>query len=324
MLLAVEDLTVTLATARGPARAVRALSFGLARGEVLGIVGESGSGKSMTALAVMGLLPDGALASGRIVLDGGNLLALPEAALCDRRGRQLAMVFQEPMTSLNPVHTIGEQVAEPLRRHLGQDAGTARAEAKRLLERVGLPEPAERMHGFPHQLSGGQRQRVMIAMALACRPALLIADEPTTALDVTVQGQILDLMIGLVEETGMGLILISHDLGVIAETADRVMVMYGGMAVETAPVAELVARPAHPYTRGLMAALPRRALEQGGRLQPIPGTVPDIADLPTGCPFAARCPFTIEACRAAPPPAVAVGPDHHAACIRLDAIAAVP
>ncbi len=324
MLLAVESLTVSLATARGPARAVRDLSFQLERGEILGIVGESGCGKSMTALAVMGLLPEGAHATGRIGFDGQDLLGLPDAALCGLRGRRLAMVFQEPMTSLNPVHTIGDQVAEPLRLHLGQEARAADAEVERLLARVGLPDPAERRRAHPHQLSGGQRQRVMIAMALACRPALLIADEPTTALDVTVQGQILDLMIGLVEETGMGLVLISHDLGVIAETADRVMVMYGGVAVETAPVADLVARPAHPYTRGLMAALPRRALEQGTRLQPIAGTVPALTDLATGCTFADRCPFAIAACRAAPPPPVELAPGHHAACIRLGDIPASP
>ncbi len=318
MLLAVDRLSVALPTARGPVRAVRELSFGLARGEILGIVGESGCGKSMTALAVMRLLPEGAHATGAIRFDDCDLRALPEAELCGLRGRRLAMVFQEPMTSLNPLHTIGDQVAEPLRLHLGHDAASAEREALRLLARVGLPEPVRRMRAYPHQLSGGQRQRAMIAMALACRPALLIADEPTTALDVTIQGQILDLMVDLVEETGMGLMLISHDLGVIAETCDRVMVMYGGVAVETAPVADLLARPAHPYTRGLLAALPQRARDHGGRLQPIAGSVPDLADLPSGCTFAGRCPLAIDACRAAPPLPVAVGLLHHAACIRLD------
>ncbi|MBI3513564.1 MAG: ABC transporter ATP-binding protein, partial [Proteobacteria bacterium] len=298
------------------------LGFTLDPGETLGIVGDSGCGKSMTALALMGLLPEAAQAAGRIRFEDRDLLALPEAELCRLRGHRLAMVFQEPMTSLNPLHTIGDQIAEPLRLHLGHDPAAAAREALRLLTRVGLPEPERRLRAYPHQLSGGQRQRAMIAMALACRPALLIADEPTTALDVTIQGQILDLMIELVEETGMALILISHDLGVIAETVDRVMVMYGGVAVETAPVAELLARPAHPYTRGLLAALPRRALAHGGRLQPIPGTVPDIAALPAGCTFAGRCRFVVDACRSAPPPAAPVGTDHHAACIRLDTVRA--
>ena len=301
-MLAVQNLAVTLETPNGPLPAVRDLSFALADGEILGIVGESGCGKSMTALALMGLLPEGARATGTIRFETRELLTLPDAEMCRLRGHRLAMVFQEPMTALNPLHPIGRQIVEPLR----------------LLERVGLPDPARRLNAYPHQLSGGQRQRAMIAIALACRPRLLIADEPTTALDVTIQGQILDLMIGLVEETGMGLILISHDLGVIAETVDRVMVMYGGRAVETAPIAELVARPRHPYTRGLMAALPRRALEHGGRLEPIRGAVPGLAELPAGCGFASRCPLAIDACAAALPPAVPVGPAHHAACIRLD------
>jgi peptide/nickel transport system ATP-binding protein len=324
MLLEVDRLSVELETARGPARAVRDLTFGLERGEVLGIVGESGCGKSMTALALMGLLPETARPSGAIRFEARELLGADETTLCRLRGHRLAMVFQEPMTSLNPLHPIGDQIAEPLRLHLGHDAAAAEREALQLLTRVGLPEPERRLRAYPHQLSGGQRQRAMIAMALACRPALLIADEPTTALDVTLQGQILDLMIGLVEETGMALILISHDLGVIAETVDRVMVMYGGVAVETAPVADLLARPAHPYTRGLLAALPSRALTGRGRLQPIPGSVADVADLPAGCTFADRCGFVCEACRAAPPPPAPVGADHRAACIRLDAVRDAP
>jgi peptide/nickel transport system ATP-binding protein len=318
MLLEVDNLTVTLATGGPPAQAVRGLSFALDRGEVLGIVGESGCGKSMTALALMGLLPDGARATGRIALDGTDMVGLPEAALCGLRGHRVAMIFQEPMTALNPLHRIGRQVAEPLRLHLGYDRERAAAEAQRLLERVGLPDAARRMAAYPHQLSGGQRQRAMIAIALACRPALLIADEPTTALDATIQGQILDLIMGLVEETGMALILISHDLGVIAETTDRVMVMYGGAAVETAPVAALLAQPAHPYTQGLFAALPQHGLGQARRLQPIPGSVPPLTDLPPGCRFADRCPLAITACNAAAPASMPVGPDHRAACIRLD------
>src|SRR5260221_8179946 len=280
-LLAVADLGVTLATPRGTLEVLRRVGFTLDRGRILGIVGESGSGKTMTALALMGLLPEAARATGSIRLDGRELLALPEAELCRLRGDRIAMIFQEPMTALNPLQPIGRQVAEPLGLHRDMAGSAAWVEAVRLLGRVRLPDPARIAAAFPHQLSGGQRQRAMIAMALACRPDLLVADEPTTALDVTIQGQILDLLVELVEEADMAMILISHDLGVIAETADRVMVMYGGGAVETAPVAALLAQPAHPYTQGLFAALPQSAA--GGRLRPIAGTVPEIGALPAGC-----------------------------------------
>ncbi|BBK30484.1 peptide/nickel transport system ATP-binding protein [Stella humosa] len=317
-LLEVEDLTVALPTRNGWARAVRDLSFSLDRGQTLGLVGESGCGKSMTALALMGLLPDGARASGRVALDGQELLTMDEADLCRIRGNRIAMIFQEPMTALNPLQPIGRQVAEPLRLHRGASRADAEREAVRLLDRVGLPNAGERAHAPPHMLSGGQRQRAMIAMALACEPDLLVADEPTTALDVTIQGQILDLVIELVDERGMGLILITHDLGVIAETVDRVIVMYGGAGVEEAGTEALFQYRAHPYSQGLFAALPQIGLARRARLEPIPGTVPDLADLPAACTFVDRCPIAAGACRAAPPPPLAVGPGHRARCIRLD------
>jgi peptide/nickel transport system ATP-binding protein len=322
-MLAVENLTVELDTAQGPGRAVREVSFALGPGETLGIVGESGCGKSLTALALMGLLPDGARVSGSIRFEGRELVGLDEEALCRLRGNRIGMIFQEPMTALNPVQTIGRQVAEPLLLHRGLDEQAARVETARLLDRVGIAQATRRLDAYPHQLSGGQRQRVMIAMALACQPALLIADEPTTALDVTIQGQILELIRGLITERGMGLILISHNLGLIAETVDRVVVMYGGAIVERGPTADLFRELAHPYTKGLFAALPR--LGQGKRrLSTIAGTVPELADLPVGCTFADRCPIVIPQCRPVPPPHFPVSPAHTAACIRLDVAASLP
>ena len=323
-LLEVNNLTVTLATARGPANAVRGVSFALERGETVGLVGESGCGKSITALALMGLLPEGARVKGAVRLDGRDLVGLDEAQLCALRGDRIAMIFQEPMTSLNPLHPIGRQIAEPLVLHRSLGWAQARARALELLARVGIPDPARRIEAYPHQLSGGQRQRVMIAMALACDPDVLIADEPTTALDVTIQGQILDLIEDLVAERGMALILISHDLGVIAETVDRVMVMYGGRVIERGPVEAVFADLAHPYTQGLFAAVPK--LGQGrsggytGRLATIPGIVPELADLADGCSFADRCRLAIDSCRAATPPLIGVNnaAAHDAACIRLD------
>jgi len=322
-LLEVEGLTVTLTTSRGPAEAVRGVGFALDRGETLGIVGESGCGKSMTALALIGLLPEGARTAGSVRLDGEDLLLAGEDRLCRIRGNRIGMVFQEPMTSLNPLHPVGRQIMEPLMLHRGLGRAEAAAEAVRLLDRVGLPNPRARAEAYPHQLSGGQRQRVLIAIALSCDPALLLADEPTTALDVTIQGQILELIGDLVDERGMALVLISHDLGVIAETVGRVLVMYGGMVVESAPAAALFARLAHPYTQGLFRAVPKlgggRSGGGSGRLATIPGSVPDLADLPPGCPFAGRCPLTVAACNAAVPPPLPVGPLHEARCIRLDA-----
>ena len=317
-LLEVAGLEATLETARGSARVLRGVSFELARGRTLGLVGESGSGKSMTALALLGLLPQGGRTSGRVSFDGVELTGLDDAALQRIRGRRVGMVFQEPMTSLNPLHPIGRQVAEPLRLHLGMTRAAAEAEAARLLDRVGLPDARRRLAAYPHQLSGGQRQRVMIAIALSCGPDLLIADEPTTALDVTVQQQILELILDLVEERGMALLLISHDLGVIGQTVDDVLVMYGGAVVERAPTAELFRRRAHPYSQGLFAAMPRLGRGRSARLEAIPGAVPELHDLPAGCPFAGRCFLTEERCFVTPPPLLAVGPAHRAACLRLD------
>ena len=319
-LLEVTNLRVTLQTGRGPAEALRGVSFAMARGDTLGLIGESGCGKSITALALMGLLPDGAQVTGSIRFDGQELTTLDEAALCRLRGNRIGMVFQEPMTSLNPLHTIGHQVAEPLRLHQGLSAAAARAQALRLLDRVQLPGAAKRLDAYPHQLSGGQRQRVVIASALACGPALLLADEPTTALDVTLQREVLALIAELVADSGMALLLISHDLGVMAQTVQRLLVMYGGTVVESGPTAAVFQRLAHPYTRGLFAARPRLGLPRGTRLATIPGRVPELADLPTGCPFAERCGWVIDDCRRAPPPARPVGPGHDARCLRLDAL----
>jgi peptide/nickel transport system ATP-binding protein len=267
----------------------------------------------------MGLLPLGAVVEGSIRFAGRELVGLPDAALCELRGDRIGMVFQEPMTALNPLHTIGDQVAEPLRLHRGLDRRAARAEALRLLDRVQLPNAAQRLTAYPHQLSGGQRQRVTIAMALACGPDLLIADEPTTALDVTIQREILELIDELVRGSGMALMLISHDLGVMAHHVRRLLVMYGGTVVESGPTDEVFARRAHPYTIGLYGARPRLGATRGTRLATIPGRVPELVDLPPGCPFADRCGFVIDACRAGPIPMVPVGAAHAARCIRTDA-----
>jgi len=322
-LLEVTDLRVTLPTARGPAQALRGVSLAIESGQTLGLIGESGCGKSLTALAVMGLLPEGAVVQGRIVFDGQDLTTLDDKAMCRLRGRRIAMVFQEPMTALNPLHSIGRQIAEPLRLHLGLSAAAARAQALRLLERVQLPNAAQRLNAYPHQLSGGQRQRVVIAIALACGPALLVADEPTTALDVTLQREVLQLIEGLVREDGMALLLISHDLALMADRVQRLLVMYGGTVVEEGATAEVLQRSAHPYTRGLIAARPRlgqgRTGGNAGRLATIPGRVPELADLPPGCPFAERCALALPACRAAPPPPVRLAAGHHARCLRTDA-----
>lgn len=321
-LLDVRDLRVTLATAHGPVAAVRDVSFTLARGETLGLIGESGSGKSITALALMGLLPERAGVQGRILLDGQDLAALDDAAMCRVRGARIGMVFQEPMTALNPLHTIGCQIAEPLRLHKGLGAAAARAEALRLMERVQLPQAARRLDAYPHQLSGGQRQRVVIAIALACGPQVLIADEPTTALDATIQREVLSLIAGLVAEDGMGLLLISHDLGVMAASVQRLMVMYGGTVVEEGPAEVLFRQRAHPYTRGLFEARPRLGLRNGAerrtlRLPALPGRVPELHRLPPGCPFNDRCAWAIDACQQALPPRTALSAGHAARCIRL-------
>ena len=321
-LLQVQDLSILLPTSQGVAGILTGVSFDLHRGETLGLVGESGSGKSMTALAIMRLLPARAETRGRIVFASRNLLALDEPSLCQLRGRRVAMVFQEPMTALNPVRTIGGQVSEGLRWHLALGRAEAEAQTRKALDRVGLPAPRFSLDLYPHQLSGGQRQRVMIAMALACGPDLLIADEPTTALDLTTQAQILDLLGSLVDETGMALLLITHDLGVIAERVERVLVMYAGRVVESGRTEDVFRRMAHPYTRALFAASPY-AVPSGPvgarRLVAIPGQVPDPLHRPAGCPFENRCPRVQNDCRVAPPRLLPLGPDeapdHAAACV---------
>ena len=296
---------------------VRELSFEVQAGETLAIVGESGCGKSLTALALMGLLPPRAVraASGRILFGGHDLLRMPERALCDLRGNRMAMIFQEPMSSLNPVLTVGWQVAETVRVHRGVSHAEAWRAAIEALERVRLPDAARRAHQYPHQLSGGMRQRVMIAMALVCRPQLLIADEPTTALDVTIQAQILALLDELRQELGTAIVLITHDLGVVCETADRVLVLYAGRQAEQATVPQLFDSPSHPYTQGLLDSMPRRAAALGtARLREIAGTVPTPERLPPGCAFSERCPRALARCAGEAPMDQALAPGHHIAC----------
>jgi len=314
-LLQVRDLTVTLPTAHGPQAALRGVSFALERGATLGLVGESGCGKSLTALALMGLLPDRAEVGGSIRLAGQELTALDDAAWARLRGDRIGMVFQEPMTALNPVHRIGDQIAEPLRLHRGLDRAAARAEALRLLERVRLPRARERLDAWPHELSGGQRQRVVIAIALACGPDLLLADEPTTALDATLQREVLDLLDELRRDTGMALLLISHNLDVMAAHVERLAVMYGGRVVEHGPTRAVFERRAHPYTRGLFAARPRLGLARGTRLATIPGRVPALHEMPPGCAFADRCALADADCRRAAPPVAAVARGHDVHCL---------
>jgi peptide/nickel transport system ATP-binding protein len=270
----------------------------------------------------MGLLPPTAKVTGSVRFDGTELVGLNESAMCGIRGNRIGMIFQEPMTALNPVHSIGDQVAEPLRLHRGLTRAGARGQALALLERVGIPDAAARLDAYPHQFSGGQRQRIGIAMALACGPDLLIADEPTTALDVTIQKQILDLIQSLVAERGMALILISHDLGVIAQNVSRMLVMYGGSVVESGPTAAVFTRRAHPYTRGLFAARHALGAPRGTRLATIRGSVPELVDLPPGCPFAGRCAFTVEACHGTRPPVTELQHGHEVRCLRLEEIAA--
>ena len=318
-LLEVENLSVRLQTQRGPADAVRGVSFSLERGATLGLIGESGCGKSITAMSLMGLLPDNAKVSGSVRFDQQELVGLDEAELRHLRGNRIGMIFQEPMTALNPVHSIGRQVAEPLRLHRGASAMAARQQAIALLDRVGIADARRRVDAYPHQFSGGQRQRITIAMALACGPDLLIADEPTTALDVTIQGQILDLISDLVQERSMALLLISHDLGVIAQNVSHMLVMYGGTVVESGPTQTVFSHMAHPYTRGLFAARPRLGAIRGERLVTINGTVPELVDLPAGCPFFERCPLAIAECASTMPKPSALGPSHQASCLRLDA-----
>ncbi|MFM9940794.1 MAG: ABC transporter ATP-binding protein [Hyphomicrobiaceae bacterium] len=322
-MLTIEGLAIDFDTGSGPTRALHGFDLTIGRGEAVGIVGESGSGKSITWLAALGLLGPRAAVRGRVRFEERDILGLDETSLAGVRGKRIAMIFQDPTSSLNPVRRVGQQIAESVMRHRGMGAAAARAEARRLLERVQIANPTQRLDEYPHELSGGMNQRVMIAMALAGEPDLLIADEPTTALDVTIQAQILELLKDMRRETGMALVIISHDLGVVAELADRVTVMYAGRAVETAPMDQLFDRPVHPYTQGLLHALPD--IEGPRRkLTAIPGQVPEPAALPPGCAFGPRCGHATTACTAAVPAMRAVGIGHHAACLRIGVPATQP
>jgi peptide/nickel transport system ATP-binding protein len=316
-LLEVHDLHTYFAVDGGEFRAVDGVSFSLGRGRTLGIVGESGCGKSVTSLSIMGLVPQppGRIAGGTVMFDGIDLLKLDRAQMSELRGNKLSMIFQEPMTSLNPVFTIGDQIIEGIRRHRNVSQAEARDRAIEMLRRVRIPSPERRIDDYPHKLSGGMRQRVMIAMALACDPQLLIADEPTTALDVTIQAQILELMRNLRDEFGTAIMLITHDLGVIAEIAHDVVVMYAGKIVEQVDVRALFAEPQHPYTVGLLGSIPKLHQAQE-RLAAIEGIVPNPLSMPKGCRFNPRCPFAIDKCRAEEPPLMEVRPGHLAACWR--------
>ncbi len=314
--LEVEGLTTVFRTRSGAVHAVNDVSFDLRAGELLGVVGESGSGKSVTMMSLLGLLPrpPAEVRGGRVSFEGADLLTLGEERLRSVRGGRIGIVFQDPMTSLNPVFTVGFQIMEPLRRHLGMTGAQARNRAAGLLELVGIPDAARRLADFPHQFSGGQRQRVMIAIALACEPKVLIADEPTTALDVTIQAQILELVRDLRRKLGMAIVWITHDLGVIAGIADRVMVMYGGQVVEQAPVRALFADPRHPYTRALLGTVPQLRGRRAGRLRTIEGQPPILRAPPASCPFAPRCAHVTERCRRENPRRRPVAPGHDVAC----------
>ncbi len=316
-LLEVKGLRTHFASERGEVRAVDGVDLRLERGRTLGIVGESGCGKSVTALSIMGLVPQppGRIAGGEVLFEGEDLLKAPAQRLRDLRGDQLSMIFQEPMTSLNPAFQVGDQIAEVIVRHKGVSELEAKNQSIDMLRKVRIPSPETRAKEYPHQLSGGMRQRVMIAMALACNPKLLIADEPTTALDVTIQAQILELMRALREELGTAIILITHDLGVVAELADDVIVMYAGKVIERCAVPRLFAEPQHPYTVGLLGSIPRLDREQE-RLSAIEGFVPDPAAMPAGCAFHPRCPFSVDKCRREAPPRIEITPGHEAACWR--------
>ncbi len=322
-LLRVESLTTVFDVTPRPIVAVHDVSFEIRRGETLGLVGESGSGKSVTALSILRLIDrPGRIAAGRMLFQGRDLLALPEPDMRHVRGAGIALVFQEPMAALNPVMRVGDHIAEALIVHGLTSRRAARARAVDLLEAVKIPEPARRVDDYPHQLSGGMRQRVMIAVALACRPPLVIADEPTTALDVTVQAQILDLLRAMKQQFELSLLLITHDLGVIAETADRVVVMYAGRIVEQGPVREVLRSPKHPYTRGLLASVPGGVA--GSKLTAIEGTVPNLASLPPGCAFAPRCPERMATCDAALPDLTDLGDDQRVRCFLYQSIVGIP
>ncbi len=315
-LLSVEHLSTHFHTDRGTLKAVDDVSFSLEAGKTLALVGESGCGKSVTALSIMRLIPvpPGRIASGRILFDGTDLLQISEAEMRHVRGNKISMIFQEPMTSLNPVFRVGDQIAEVLELHQKLSKKEALDRAVELLRMVGIPSPETRIRDYPHQMSGGMRQRVMIAMALACHPRLLIADEPTTALDVTIQAQILELMDELRRTTGTAVLLITHDLGVVAETAEHVVVMYAGRVVEEAPVRELFHHPKHPYTQGLLRSIPSLAEDEKQRLEAIPGVVPSLLALPPGCAFHDRCGFAMERCLQEDPPWEELKPKHGVRC----------
>jgi oligopeptide/dipeptide ABC transporter ATP-binding protein len=321
-LLEVRDLRTHFHTDDGVVRAVDGVSFRIDPGETLAVVGESGSGKSVTSLSILRLVPEppGRIVGGSVRFRGRDLIGLPAEAMRAVRGKEISMIFQEPMTSLNPVYTCGEQILEGIMLHEKVGRAEARARAIAMLRLVGIPSPEQRVDEYPHQMSGGMRQRVMIAMALACRPAILIADEPTTALDVTIQAQILELLGRLQAELGMAVLLITHDLGVVAETADRVAVMYAGQVVEYCDVLAAFERTRHPYTAGLLHSLPRLG-EGRERLRVIPGTVPDPARYPSGCRFHPRCPIAAPRCRAEEPPLEEIDPGHHTRCWRAHEIA---
>ncbi|MCC6188814.1 MAG: ABC transporter ATP-binding protein [Anaerolineales bacterium] len=315
-LLDVQGLRTVFRTKGKAVEAVAGVNLSLADGETLGIVGESGSGKSVTMLSVMRLVPSppGRITAGKVLFKGRDLLQLSKEEMRKVRGKEVAMIFQDPMTSLNPVLTISQQMSEAIRLHLGYDRQAARACAHEMLQLVGIPDAGNRLDDYPHQFSGGMRQRVMIAMGLSCNPKLLIADEPTTALDVTIQAQITTLVKRLRDETGMAVIWITHDLGIVAGLADRIVVMYAGHVMENAPAADLYDDPRHPYTLGLLGAIPRLDLGSSKRLTPIPGLPPDLANPPQGCPFVPRCPFRLDRCRTERPAPMLVAENHYSAC----------
>jgi len=317
-LLAVRNLSVTFTTSEGAVHAVRNVSFDVAQGEILGIVGEIGSGKSVSSLAIMQLIPNppGIIEQGEILFEQRDLLKLPKKGMRAIRGNQIAMIFQEPMVSLNPIHTAGQQIMEPLRLHKQYSRTASSQRALELLQLVGIPAPKQRLHEYPHQLSGGMRQRVMIAMALACEPKLLIADEPTTALDVTIQAQILQLIKELQTRTRAGVMMITHNLGVVAETCDRVVVMYTGSIVEKADVKTLFSQPLHPYTKGLLQSIPKITARKTP-ITPIQGTVPNPFQMPSGCSFHPRCPYVREHCRREEPQLIEHSPGHAVRCWRF-------
>jgi peptide/nickel transport system ATP-binding protein len=323
-LVRVRELKVTFATGRQRVRAVDGVDLTLARGEVMALIGESGSGKSVTLRALMRLNPERrTTVEGEIAVAGEDVLALGRRRLSQFRGGEVAMIFQEPLLALDPVYRLGDQITEAIRRHENVGRSEARARALALFERVRIPSPERRLDAYPHEMSGGMRQRAMIALALACRPKLLLADEPTTALDATVQIQILLLLRELQRDLGLSVIFVTHDIGAAVEVADRIAVMYAGRIVEEASARDLIRTPRHPYSIGLLKSRAHGALAKGSRLVAIPGAPPDLAALPPGCAFAPRCPLAIDACRATPPPAIAVGPHHTARCIRTAEAAAL-